>query len=73
MAVSRPPCEDAAAAGAEEKRAERDQRRDDWEPAAAGDAKAEEDDVPGHVRREHVAEPEVADGIDETGGEGEDE
>ncbi len=39
------------------------------EAAGAGDREAEEDDVAGHVRDEHVAELEVADGIDETGEE----
>src|SRR5881227_3528037 len=43
---------------------------DDREPSPASDTEAEENDVPGHVRREHVAQSEVADGVDDAGGEG---
>ena len=70
MAVSDPLCEDATATCAQEEGAEGNQRRDDRESAAAGDAEAEEDDVPGHVRREDTAESEVADGVDDARGEG---
>src|SRR5436305_14354956 len=70
MAVSHSLREDATAACAHEEGAERNQRREDREPAAAGDAETEEDDVPGHVRGEDTAESEVADGVDEASGEG---
>ena len=70
MAVSHPVREDTAAACSHEEGAQRNQRCDDREPSPASDTEAEENDVPGHVRREHVAESEVADGVDDAGGEG---
>lgn len=45
-------------------------RRDDRQPITARDAKPEQDDVPGHVGGEHAPEGEIADGVDESGGEG---
>ena len=64
MPVGEPARHRAPYAGSDEKRGHRDDRRDDGESAGTSDAEAEQDDVAGHVRGEHVAEAEVADGID---------
>ena len=55
----------AADGRADEERRERYERCDDGQSRAAGDPEPEQHDVPGHVRREHPPEAEIADGIDE--------
>jgi hypothetical protein len=59
--------EKAAAACAKQEGSERDQRRDDRQAAAAGDPETEKYDVPGHVRGEDMAEPEIADRVHQAG------
>ena len=70
MAIRETARQHSADAGSEDERGGRDDRRDDRESAGASDAEAEQDDVAGHVRREHVAEAEVADGVDGPGRKG---
>jgi ATP/maltotriose-dependent transcriptional regulator MalT len=69
VAVSDPLGEDAPEAGAHEEGHERDQRRDDRKPTAAGDAEAQQDDVPGHVGGKDPTQSQVADGVDQAGRE----
>jgi hypothetical protein len=69
MAVADPVRENPPPPAPSRKDRERDQRRENRQPTAAGDAESQEDDVPGHVRGEDAAEPEVADGVDQAGGE----
>jgi hypothetical protein len=59
----------AARRGSHEERAERDHRGDRRQALRARERKAEEHDVAGHVRDEHVAELQVARGVDEAGDE----
>lgn len=41
--------------------------------AAAGDPESQQDDVAGHIRREHMPEAEIAGGVDDARGEGQHE
>jgi hypothetical protein len=50
---------------------QRDERADDRQARSTGESHAEDDDVAGHVAGEHLVEPEVADRVDDAGGEGE--
>ena len=60
MAVRHARTQYAPCAGAHEERSERDERCDDRQTAAASNSEAEKNDIPGHVRRENMAEPEIA-------------
>ena len=61
----------AGRAGTDEERDEGDDWRDDRQARATSDAEAEEDDVAGHVRREDMAQTQIADRVDEARREGE--
>ncbi len=59
-----------AGARAEEEGGKRDERGEHGQPAGVGEPEAEQHDVAGHVGGEDVAKAEVADGVDEPGGNG---
>ena len=58
----------AAADGAEKKADQREERRGERKALGAGEGEPDEDHVAGHVRDEHPAEAEDADGVDDPGG-----
>ena len=61
---SRPP-----SARPDQESGERDRGREHGQTPGVGQAETKQDDVAGHVGREHMAETEIAGGVDQAGGE----
>ena len=66
-------CYPASGGPADEKRAERDERGRNRQPARSRDGEAEKHDVAGHVGNEYVAKVEKAGRVDEPGDDREQE
>jgi hypothetical protein len=69
-----PPADDRSGhGGTEEEAGKREQRGGQREAGGDGEGEADEDDVAGHVRDEHPAEGQDADGVDDAGRNGQHE
>jgi hypothetical protein len=67
---SEPSAQPAAAEAPDEERTQCRQRRPDRDSVRPSDSETEKDDVAGHIRDKDMAEPQIADRIDQAGDNG---